>query len=457
MGDPSDNERFDISRHPNELHRFGWVVEVDPHDPSSTPVKRTALGRFKHEAATCATTGDGRVVVYSGDDERLQFVYKFVSEGRFDPENPRADLDLLDRGTLYVARFDDDGTGEWLPLVPAGELKELSQAEILVNTRRSARALGATPMDRPEDVELNPANGMVYLALTKDADRTPEDPGGHANPRPANRHGHVLELEERGGDLAATRFSWRPFLLCGPAGSGEHYGAWAAADVDVLSCPDNLAFDRDGNLWVATDGQPAVQQTNDAFYAVPTAGPDRQRPRRFLTGPRGCEVCGPEFTPDGRTLFVAIQHPGEGAGIGRQQSSRWPDGGDGPPRPAVVVVRARRRRRDRRVAPTPSPLPSTAGASAAARRRARGGLRTSLRCPATRRRRADPGTRRRLLHWRELFGIVVGLRVVGVRHGGRVAGGSADCPRPRGFAFEPVRRGTGFDRRHRFETQPAGY
>jgi len=336
--------RFDVSQEPNEPFRFGWVVEVDPYDPTFVPRKRTALGRFKHEGATVVVARDRRVVVYSGDDERFEYVYKFVSRDAFRPGDRAHNLGLLDAGTLYVARFYPDGSGEWLPLVfgqgpltPENGFR--SQADVLVNTRRAADLVGATKMDRPEDVEAHPHTGTVYVVCTNNTRRTADqvDP---ANPRPANRHGHVLELFEAGGDHTATRFRWQVFLLCGnPRDADTYFAGYPKERVSPISCPDNIVFDGSGHLWIATDGQPAALGYNDAVYVVPVAGPERGRVRQFLSGPVGCEICGPEFTPDFRTLFCAIQHPGEGGTLDRP-ISRWPDG-TLPPRPSVVAVRHR--------------------------------------------------------------------------------------------------------------------
>ncbi len=336
------DRRFDVSVTPNEPFRFGWVVEIDPYDPTFVPKKRTALGRFKHEAATVVVNRDGRVVVYSGDDERFEYVYKFVSDRRYDPRNRAANLSLLDSGTLYVARFNDDGTGEWLPLVYGeGPLTEAngfsSQADVLVNTRRAADLLGATKMDRPEDIETNPVNGLVYVVCTNNT-RRGWDRIDRANPRGNNRHGHIIELAEAGGDYAATRFTWEIFLLCGDPRNPDDLVFAAGFDpsqISPISCPDNITFDAWGNLWIATDGQPSTFRRNDGIYAVPTSGEERGHVKMFLSGPRGCEICGPEFAPDYGTLFCAVQHPGEGGTFERPVSS-WPDGTV--PRPAVVAV-----------------------------------------------------------------------------------------------------------------------
>ncbi len=349
---PSDRKwerfdsRFDLREEPNEPFRFGWVVEIDPSDPTSTPRKRTALGRFRHEAATVAIAPDRRIAVYSGDDERFEYIYKFLSKGQYDPEARSKNGDLLDEGTLYVARFEDDGSGHWLPLVQGqGALTEAngfaSQADVLIHTRQAADVLGATPMDRPEDIEPNPINGKVYIALTNNTSREPEGSKGTdaANPRPQNRHGHVIELLEDGEDPTATSFRWEILLLCGePDDPSTYFSGFPKDQVSSISCPDNVTFDTAGHLWIATDGQPKTLKINDGLYAVPVEGPARGQVRQFLSAVPGSEVCGPEFTPDDRSLFVAIQHPGEG-GTFAHPASRWPDQ-ESPPRPSVIAVRA---------------------------------------------------------------------------------------------------------------------
>jgi secreted PhoX family phosphatase len=356
-------DRYDCAKEPNEPFRFGYVIEIDPYNPDFVPRKRTALGRCKHEAATTALAKSGQVVVYSGDDERFDYVYKFVSKGIYNPGNRADNFDLLDEGTLYVAKFNDDGTGRWLPLTIdnprlAGQFAD--QGEILIMTRQAADAAGATPMDRPEDVQPNPVNGKVYLTMTNNSARTSihPDPGSSAaNPRVPNFNGHIIELTERGGDHASTTFTWEIFLLCGNpninlltdpedlvpglAANATFFAGFADANqLGQIASPDNIAFDTAGNLWIATDGQPSATdlgEPNDAIHVVPTQGPDRGRLRQFASGPAGCEVCGPEFSPDDRTLFCAIQHPGEGGGYPNTVSN-WPDRGI-IPRPSVVAIR----------------------------------------------------------------------------------------------------------------------
>jgi hypothetical protein len=328
--------RFDLAREPHEANRFGWVVEFDPLRPGSLPVKHTALGRFKHESATVGLADDGRVVVYSGDDEAGEYLYKYVSRAAHDSARPGAGQGLLADGVLHVARFAPDGQGEWVPLVPEGPLADWSPARIAVHTRLAADLVGATPMDRPEDVEISPLDRRVHVCLTSHPKRASGD--GGPNPRAANTRGQVLELLEHGGDLGARRFSWSLFIVCGDdvdQGRAEAGGRGPAAA--AMARPDNLASDRRGNLWISTDGQPAAIGTNDALWVAATSGPMRAVPRRFLTGPVGCELTGPEFTPDGRTLFLSVQHPGEDGGLA-EPTSLFPHDALGIPRPSVVAI-----------------------------------------------------------------------------------------------------------------------
>jgi secreted PhoX family phosphatase len=354
--------RFDVSLEPNEYARFGYIVEVDPYDPQSVPVKHTALGRFKHEAAAPTLTRSSRVAVYMGDDAQFEYVYKFVSAGRYERWDRAANQTLLDEGILYVARFHEDGTGEWLPLVHGtGPLTAAngfpSQADVLINTRGAADLLGATKMDRPEDVEVSPVTGKVYVALTNNSSR--RAPSGNAaedaaNPRfPAgvgNRWGHVVEIAEHLGDAGAPTFRWEIFLLCGDPANATHgdstfFAGFDKSRVSPIACPDNLEFDDEGNLWIATDGQPGTASfgfgQNDAIFAVPTEGPERGFVRQFLSAVPGAEVASLKVSGDQRTLFASIQHPGENGGLAAP-TSHWPDGAPNPPRPSVIAVRHKR-------------------------------------------------------------------------------------------------------------------
>jgi uncharacterized protein len=343
-------DRFDLDKEPNEPNRFGWVVEIDPYDPESTPVKRTALGRFKHEGATAAVSHDARVAIYLGDDERFEYLYKFVTAAKFQPNNLGANRELLDQGTLYVARFEANGKMHWLPLVHGqGRLTSAngfgSQADVVIEARRAADLVGATTMDRPEDVETNPVNGRVYVVLTNNTQRKPAQVNP-ANPRPNNKWGQILEIVpprvNGAPDHTATECDWEFFLIAGdPSDSKQsaRYGGPVSTN-GWLACPDNVAFDPRGRIWIATDGQDDAAGFADSVYAADTFGPGRGITRLFFNGPRGAEICGPCFTLNGNTLFVAVQHPGDEEGSTFETpSTRWPDFKDGmPPRPAVLAI-----------------------------------------------------------------------------------------------------------------------
>jgi len=343
-------DRFNMDQAPNESNRFGWIVEIDPYDPKSTPVKRSALGRAAHECATQAVSHDGRVAFYSGDDARMEYVYKFVTQDRYDASRPEANRDLLDRGTLYVARFEANGRMRWLPLVHGqGPLTAAngfhSQADVVIEARRAGDLLGATPMDRPEDVEAHPLTGRIYVVCTFNESRKPDQVNA-ANPRANNRFGHIVEivppLVNGKPDHAATDCEWGFFLLGGnPAdpAHGARYGGAVSAN-GWLAAPDNVAFDPKGRIWISTDGQDDMAGFNDSLYAAQVSGPGRGVTRAFFNGPRGSEICGPEFTPDGRTLFLAVQHPGEEKGSTFDKpSTRWPDFRDDmPPRSSVLAI-----------------------------------------------------------------------------------------------------------------------
>jgi secreted PhoX family phosphatase len=333
------HDRFDLAKEPHEPFRFGWVVEIDPYDPDFVPRKRTALGRMKHEGATTALAKDHRVAVYMGDDERFEYFYKFVTKRSFQRRNRRRNLRLLDEGTLYVAKLADDGTGRWVPLEHGrGPLTAAngfaSQAEVLINARGAADLVGATKMDRPEDLQRDPVTGLVYVNLTNNTARTAPNAG---NPRSPNPFGHVLEFRERGDDPGATSFRWRIFLLCGdPADPGTYFAGYPKDKVSPIGSPDNMTFDNEGNIWLATDGEQPTGG-NNGLFACPTKGRERGHVQLFLTVPVGAETCGPLLTPDNRSLFVAAQHPGEGGTI-EEPISHWPGGGSSLPRPGVVSI-----------------------------------------------------------------------------------------------------------------------
>jgi secreted PhoX family phosphatase len=348
-------DRFDISKEPNEPNRFGWIVEVDVQDPTSKPKKRTALGRFKHEGAESIVAPNGKVVFYLGDDERFDYVYKFVTDGTFNPDDRAANMDLLDSGTLHVAKFAEDGTFEWLPLVHGqgpltAENGFAGQADVLIEARRAGDLLGATPMDRPEDVQPNGSNGKVYVMLTNNTKRA-ADKVDAANPRAKNAFGHIIELAEEGGDFSATKGRWEILLKCGDPSVADVGASFSTATTvnGWFGMPDNCAVDSAGRLWVATDGNsPKGTGRTDGLWAVDTEGDARATSKLFYRVPVGAEMCGPLFAPDDQTAFVAVQHPGDGGddwdGFGRPSyyedpSTRWPDfKNDMPTRPSVVAI-----------------------------------------------------------------------------------------------------------------------
>ena len=348
--------RFDIAKEPNEANRFGWIVEIDPFAPASVPKKRTALGRTKHEGAAGIVSKDGRYVVYAGDDERFDYVYRFVTSRKVDTVNRAANRDILDEGTLSVAKYNADGSVNWLPLVHGkGPLTEAngfaSQADVLIETRRAADLLGATKMDRPEDVEANPKTNKVYVVLTNNTRRKVEEQDA-ANPRADNRFGHLIEMTPPDGDHAADTFKWEILVKCG-APSVAAVGASFSSDTTRngwFGMPDNVAVDSDGRLWVATDGNsPKKTGRADGLWGVETEGEARGTSKHFYRVPMGAEMCGPEFTPNVETLFLAIQHPGEAEddpsatpATFENPATRWPDfKPDMPPRPSVVVITKR--------------------------------------------------------------------------------------------------------------------
>ncbi|PTX58451.1 hypothetical protein C8P63_11638 [Melghirimyces profundicolus] len=314
-----ENFQEDAKRWGRNQTHYGWVVEVDPFNPQSKPKKHTALGRFSHENAAMTLSKDGRLVVYMGDDANNEHFYKFVSEGKYSESAGHGNSKLLEKGTLYVA---DLAKGKWLPLdlEKSPELKEKysTQGEVLVNARDAAKLLGATPLDRPEDVEVSPVDGSAYLALTNNTDH-------------GNYYGQIFRFMEEEDDAAAESFDFEVFAVGGPQ-SG-------------FACPDNLHFDRDGNLWVFCDisssklNQEGAYESfkNNGGFFIPTSGRNKGVAYQFASGPVQSEMTGPWFTPDEKTLFVAVQHPGEESTDPDNPTSRWPRGDI--PRASVVAVR----------------------------------------------------------------------------------------------------------------------
>jgi len=351
--------RFDLQKNPNELHRFGWVVELDPMDPNSTPVKRTALGRAAHEGAWVGVTKDGRAVVYSGEDARFEYIYKFVSRDKIQQAGngltqAQANKDLLDHGVLHVARFDADGTGQWIPMVHGqGPLTAANgfadQGEVLIKSRQASDLLGATKMDRPEWLTIDPHSGWVYCTLTNNSQRgTPGKPGvDAANPRANNAMGQIIRWKDA-NDFDGSTFGWNLLVLAGDP-ANERPEAKGNIKGDIYACPDGITFDKQGVLWIQTDAHATQMYKgelarigNNQMLACDTATGET---RRFLTGPTNCEVTGVAFTPDSTTMFVSIQHPGETPSdrsdpANPTQYSNWPDyAPNGRPRSSLVAIR----------------------------------------------------------------------------------------------------------------------
>ncbi|WP_226553361.1 PhoX family protein [Celeribacter naphthalenivorans] len=326
--------RYDLSQEPNEPNRHGWVTEINPLDATSTPVKHTALGRFKHENAEMVQAADGRVVVYMGDDERGEFMYKFVSNGVYTEGGSTEGL--LSDGTLYVAKFNDDMTGEWLPLTP--ETTGMAMDEILVFSRMAGSKVGATTMDRPEWIAANPLKCEAYCALTNNKNRgVKPNAGGDAtpatgpNPRETNNYGQIVRWRPEGEDHGADTFAWDLYVMAGnPTVYDNAYaGSENVNEGNMFNSPDGMAFSSDGYLWIQTDGDDSNEgefagQGNNQMLIGNT---DTGEIARFLTAPNGAEVTGLTWSADKKVAFVGIQHPG----------GSWPDG-NGKPRSSVIAV-----------------------------------------------------------------------------------------------------------------------
>ncbi|MEQ1519397.1 MAG: PhoX family phosphatase, partial [Usitatibacteraceae bacterium] len=335
---PEHDPRHDAAMHPNEFHKVGWVVEIDPYDPTWTPTKRTAIGRCAHESAHHSIAKDGRVVIYTGDDARFEYVYKFVSRQKWNPKDRKANRDLLDEGTLYVARFEAKGKGRWIELTQGKNGLTASagfptQAEVCTFTRAAGDLVGATKCDRPEWIAVHPRSREVYAAFTGNRERRNADKEGAnpANPRAPNLYGHIVRWREAGGDAAATTFEWDVFMSCGdPSQASE--AARGNVKGDSFTNPDTLTFDYAGRLWACTDTAEASAaqldfRGHDAVFAL---DPGTGEAKRFLIGPIGAELTGLAFAPDNKTAWVNVQHPTKG----------WPNTAvDGKPRSATLLIR----------------------------------------------------------------------------------------------------------------------
>ena len=334
------DERFDLAKSPNECNRSGYVVEIDPFDPASTPKKRTALGRFKHENAEVVVADNGFVVVYLGDDERGEFLYRFISKGKY--VKGGENTDLLEEGTLYVAKFKDDQTGSWLALTPE-TTGMASLAEICIHTRQAASKVGATTMDRPEWVASHPNRAEVYCSLTNNKNRGKKPnkggdptPVGGPNPRAKNKYGQIVRWRPADSDHTATAFDWDLYVMAGNpvVHKDDRKGSENINADNMFNSPDGLGFDSNGMLWIMTDGK----YSNEGDFAgmgnnqMLIGDPDSGEIKRFMVGPKQCEVTGMTWSPDKRTVFVGIQHPGE------KGDSHFPEGGDSTPRSCVIGI-----------------------------------------------------------------------------------------------------------------------
>lgn len=355
---PSGASAMDDYR--NEANGYGYIVEIDPYDPHSPATKRTALGRFRHEGCVYGKLEAGKpLVFYSGHDARFEYLYKFVSNALWDPADAERTDRLMvgskymDAGTLYVARFDADGKGEWLPLTLNSRTTDgqtlaatfESQAAIILNTAGAADLVGATPMDRPEWTAVDPVSGSAYVTLTNNTDR---EEANVANPRVDNPYGHIIRWDEVEG---SNQFNWDIFVFGAPASGDADTNRSGLAELNQFASPDGLAFDNRGIMWIQTDnGADAVEEyTNDQMLAViPSqltdnngdqtvlSSTNQAELKRFFVGPNGCEVTGLTFTPDHQNFFANIQHP-----------DNWPHNNDATvagsntvrPRAATVVIR----------------------------------------------------------------------------------------------------------------------
>ncbi|RED18190.1 PhoX family protein [Pontivivens insulae] len=338
------DERFDLSKNPNEPHRAGYIVEIDPWNPDATPIKHTALGRFKHENAAYALAPDGRVVVYMGDDERGEFMYKWVSEDIYVPGGDTSTL--LSKGQLFAAKFNDDLTGSWLALTP--QATGMTEAEISIFTRMAASAVGATTMDRPEWIAVNPTMVEAYCCLTNNSRRgalnddgsVRTNAGGEAmvtnapNPREINRYGQIVRWKPHADDHGRATFDWDLYVMAGNPTvhpEGPYAGTANINEGNLFNSPDGMQIDSSGLLWIQTDGDDdnegdfAGMGNNQMLAGDPVTG----EIRRFLTGPNGSEVTGLTWSADRRTMFVGIQHP----------AAPFPDGEGNLPRSSIVVVK----------------------------------------------------------------------------------------------------------------------
>ena len=334
------DSRFDLSKEVNEPNKVGYVVEIDPLNPNSTPKKHTALGRFKHENAELVISKDGKIVVYMGDDERGEYLYKYVSNKSINEVKDKSTL--LSNGNLYVAKFNDNFTGEWL-LLDTQTTGLSSKAEVCIFTRLAASKVGATTMDRPEWIASNPKKNEVCCCLTNNKNRgIKTNKGGDkvdvdkVNPRKNNKYGQIVRWKPRDNNHSSVYFEWDLFVLAGNPNvhNDKNRGSKNIDKENMFNSPDGLKFDKYGRLWIQTDGNYSNSGdfkgmgNNQMLIADTNTG----KIKRFMVGPKECEVTGLTFAPDYKTVFVGIQHPGERLG------SNFPDNGNNKPRSCIIAI-----------------------------------------------------------------------------------------------------------------------
>ncbi len=334
------DSRFDLSKEVNEPNKVGYVVEIDPLNPNSIPKKHTALGRFKHENAELVISKDGKIVVYMGDDERGEYLYKYVSNKSINEVKDKSSL--LSNGNLYVAKFNDNFTGEWL-LLDSQTTGLTSKAEICIFTRLAASKVGATTMDRPEWIASNPKKNEVCCCLTNNKNRgIKTNKGGDkvdvdkVNPRKNNKYGQIVRWKPRDNNHSSVYFEWDLFVIAGNPNvhDDKNRGSKNIDKENMFNSPDGLKFDKYGRLWIQTDGNYSNSGdfkgmgNNQMLIADTNTG----EIKRFMVGPKECEVTGLTFAPDYKTVFVGIQHPGERLG------SNFPDKGNNKPRSCIIAI-----------------------------------------------------------------------------------------------------------------------
>ncbi len=331
-----NQDRFDVVKNPNEINRHGYITEIDPSKPQSMPRKHTAMGRFKHENCEVVVSKNGQVVAYMGDDERGEHLYKFVSKGKYKKGAP-SNYDLLTEGDLFVAIFNENGTGRWVNLKESG----MSDSDISIFTRMAATQVGATTMDRPEWVAANPNKVEAYCALTNNKNRgvKANQPVNAVNPRVKNPYGQIVRWTPDNNEHAAQGFKWDLFAMAGNpvVGEGLMKGSDNITKDNMFNSPDGIAFDSKGNLWIQTDGKYTNQGAFEGMgnNQMLCANPRTGKIDRFLVGPKECEITGITWSSDKKTMFVGVQHPGEK----NPDKCHFPDGGSSVPRSAIVAIR----------------------------------------------------------------------------------------------------------------------